>query len=91
MSTTKMARVGNGQALYVPKAICDEAGAAVGDSYEVRLVGKSFLFTPVRPRRRRLTATEVFGDWGGGYEPPADFPTEGTEVACGGPVGSEMW
>lgn len=91
MVTARLSKVGNGQAIYVPKAICDEAGVSVGDDFSVRLVGRSLVITPLRPKHRRLTAAEVFGDWDGTYEPPSDLPANGSEVDSGGPVGGEAW
>ena len=42
-------------------------------------------------RARKMTIEELFEGFDGEYEPPVDWPLQGSEIDWGEPVGKEAW
>lgn len=86
---------GNSQGVLIPKSICEYLGISVGDSLQIREDEGSIVMQPVRKRfvrSRKLTASELFADWNGEYQPPSDWSVRGAEVDWGAPLGGEaLW
>ena len=101
MGTTTLRKQGDGQRLIVPKADCERAGVATGDGAETRVdvssgavVSRSATGDRRYRRERKVSAAELLGGWGGGYELPSDLKSSegaacGREAGWGTSVGKE--
>ena len=98
-ATATLSKWGNSQGVIIPKSICEPLGLVAGDKLELSVseTGGSIEIIPIRrhaTRTRKLSAQEVFADWDGSYELPADLANEtgaGKKCAWGGAVGKELW
>ena len=95
---TTLAKWGNSQGLRIPKEACDLLGIGIGDKARVTvdMSGSRIVLTFEHPgrtfhRTRKVTIEELFEGYEGAYEPPTDWPTVGSEVDWGQPVGEEVW
>lgn len=93
MVETTLRNWGNSQGVVIPKSICEEARAAIGDRFIMEYDGSAIILRPDRRAYRRTKVTtieELFAGWDGPYEPPEDYPFNGNEIDWGAPVGSEV-
>ena len=98
-ATATLSKWGNSQGVIIPKSICEPLGLVAGDKLELSVseTGGSIEITPIRrhaTRTRKLSAQEVFADWDGSYELPADLASEtgaGKECTWSGTTGKELW
>ena len=95
---TTLSKWGNSQGFRVPKEVCDMLGIHLGAKADVSVDASCSRMTltfekPERTfrRTRNVTIEELFENYEGGYEPPADWPATGNEVDWGQPVGKEVW
>lgn len=99
MAQTDLSAWGTGQGVRVPKKMCDAMGISVGTHLELQaLRDDQGAYLVIRPQERRrdygsapyVSMDDVFADWSGSYEPPADWPTIHNEIDWGEDVGSEV-
>ena len=92
MSTATLVKWGNGQGVNIPKSVCDMLGMSIGDILSISVENGAVTLTPTKHRRSgRYTAAQIFDGWEGEYAPLDDFPSRGSEVSWGEPVGNETW
>lgn len=94
MPTATLSRWGNGQGILIPKSLCDEIGAKVGDKFVLTVRGDGFTVNRSEHafrRTKKMDIADVFGDWDGEYALPEDLNACGNEVDWGKPSGKEMW
>lgn len=93
MIETTLRSWGNSQGVVIPKKVCEEAHAAIGDRFILEYDGNAIVMRPERrtyKRKKTVTIEELFAHWDGSYEPPEDYPLNGSEIDWGAPVGSEV-
>lgn len=95
---TTLAKWGNSQGCRLPKELCKLLGIGLGAEAEITVDASKSQVTltfeqPERKyqRTRKVTIEELFSEYEGGYEPPADWPAIGNEVDWGQPRGKEVW
>ena len=82
----KIVRLGNSQAVIIPKEMCDMMGVAIGDCVELsqNMSGAITIRRKAKPDQARVRSlTELFCGYDGGYEPH--------ETDWGQPQGNETW
>ena len=90
----RLIRVGSSTAVVLPKDMCDALGVAPGDYVDITSDGDSIVTSKSAGKANPATVSsleELFEGWDGVYEPPSDFPTLGSEIDWGEPVGEEIW
>ena len=73
---------GNSQGVRLPLSLLGEAGLEPNDEVIISAKDKSLVITRAR-LQRRVTISELFENYDGGYEP--------VDVDWGAPVGKEVW
>lgn len=91
MTTATLTRWGNSQGITIPKKLCEQMNIHVGDRLELTYADNTINITATRHtgRTRKLTIDDIFADYNGHYQPPADYPTIGNEIDWGTPQGKE--
>lgn len=66
MTTTTLARWGNGQGVRIAKATAERAGIRIGDTLDVTVHGDRITLGPVRPRTIAIPDyAAMFAGWDG--------------------------
>lgn len=89
----KLKKWGNSQGVLIPKQLCEYLGIAVGDRLEIEEEQEGIMMRPAKKRftrSRKLTATELFSQWDGDYQAPADWDSRGAEIDWGAPAKGEI-
>mgnify|MGYP001663942601 CR=1 FL=1 len=84
---------GNSQGILIPKNLCEYLGVSIGDHLEVEESDGAITMRPIQKRfarSKRVSASELFSDWNGSYEAPADWDLKGAEIDWGKPTGEEL-
>lgn len=90
---TTLKKWGNSQGVLIPKNVCEYLGISIGDRLEFKEEQGGITMRPAKKhftRSHRLTATELFSEWDGSYQPPLDWDAKGAEIDWGIPAKGEM-
>lgn len=94
MTETTLRSWGNSQGVIIPKSICEQAHASIGDKFILEYNRGAIVLRPERHaygRKRVTTIEELFDGWdGSSYVPPDDYPLAGNEIDWGDSVGREV-
>lgn len=80
MTTVKLQKWGNSQAIRIPKFIIDTVNLSEGDSFSIEIVDNGFI---CKKEEQKVSLKSLLKDWKGKYTP--------TEIDWGEPVGKEIW
>lgn len=84
---------GNSQGILIPKSLCEYLGISIGDHLEVEESNGAITMRPIQKRftrSKKVSASDLFSDWDGPYQAPADWDSKGAEIDWGKPIGEEL-
>ena len=84
---------GHRQGILIPKSLCEYLGISIGDHLEVEESNGAITMRPIQKRftrSKKVSASDLFSDWDGPYQAPADWDSKGAEIDWGKPIGEEL-